>query len=160
MRDLAAALPAVGKLVADMPAAKAVAAVIGGAIAYCLPDQGARDTATAAVVLILLDTLTGVVAARSSGQAISSARLSRALVKLLGYGSVLIVAAICARMVPGATGLSGASVGAVLGLVVATEALSVLENVHRMGLKVPFGLEKFLSAKADAGGNDEVKARL
>ena len=160
MRDLISVLPAVGKLVADMPAAKAFAAVAGGAIAYCLPDQGARDTATAAVVLILLDTLTGVVAARSSGAAISSTRLSRALVKLLGYGSVVIVAAIGARMVPGAVGLSGASVGAVLGLVVATEALSVLENVHRMGLKVPFGLEKFLLAKASTGGKDEVTTRI
>lgn len=114
---------------------------------FVFPAQIGREMAIAAFVLIALDTITGFVSALVAGQAISSARFSRVLVKLLGYGSVIIVSAIVTKFVHNAETLPNVSVTAVLTLVIATEAISVLENVRRMGIKLPLGLDKWLEER-------------
>jgi phage-related holin len=140
----------VGKLFADVAEIKFPAAFLAGTVAYFLPTEAQQGAALGAAHLIALDTLTGVVAARMTGKAITSAKLGRALVKLLAYSSVLSVAAICIKHIPGASIAQAPTVTGVLTLILATEGISVLENVRAMGVTLPFGLEAFLSGRIPA----------
>ncbi len=146
MKDLHAVSNYVAKLAIE-DGWKWLLATAVAAIDFVLPTTLGRDMCLAACVVILLDTITGVVAVAAAGHAISSAKFSRVLVKLLGYGSVMIVAAIATKFIPGAP--SDMSVTAVLTLVLCTECISILENVRRMGIKLPFGLDKWLSNRLD-----------
>lgn len=112
--------------------------------------------AVAAFVLVALDTFTGFWASLVSGRRISSARFSRVLTKLLGYGSVVVVCSVASH-VPGVEGLQGVAVSGVLAFVTLTEGISILENVGRMGVKAPpfllAWLRKRLAATEDSHEN-------
>ncbi|MBN9503834.1 MAG: hypothetical protein BGO01_08845 [Armatimonadetes bacterium 55-13] len=125
------------KLWADLWLPKTVAAGLAGLLDYLLPEHGSRDLALAAAALILLDTATGFWAALVSGKRVSSAKFSRVLTKLLGYGSVVVVCGVASHAVPGAAGFQPVAISGVLGFVVLTEGISILENVGRMGVKAP-----------------------
>lgn len=147
MRELPQLGAIVGKLFADAAVIKWPAALAAGVVGYLFPTEALQTSAVEAGALILIDTLTGMCAAKVSGQPISSARFSRALVKVLGYASVVAVVAIAHRHVPGAEGAQSATVTGVLTLVIATEAISVLENVRRMGLRLPAGLDELIRGR-------------
>lgn len=155
MRWLGEAWQALGKLFLDAPFAKYVAGVTGAAWGWLFPDQGVRDAALAAGLLILLDTLTGLWAAIVTGKAIRSAKFGRALSKVLGYGSVVAVCAVVTRHVPGASGWQSTSVSAVVTLVIATEAISILENVRKLGIRLPFGMERLLEERLGRPAGEE-----
>lgn len=149
MRDFHAFFESLFKLVGDMPMLKTVAMATGGIVGYVFPEEGTAKAAVAAAVLIVLDTITGVAAAASGGKAITSLAFSRTLIKILGYASVVTVCAVAGRHVPGLSEFQGASVTGVVTLVILTEAISILENVHAMGLKLPLGLSELLKKRLD-----------
>ncbi len=145
------ALPEIGTIVAKMLASssggKWLVAGLGALLGYFLPTPAQQSAALGAAHLILVDTITGIVAARQTGEAITSARLGRVLVKLLGYSSVLSVVAVSVNHIPGAMAAHAPTVTGLLGLIIATEGVSVLENVRKMGVSLPFGLEEWLAGR-------------
>lgn len=147
MRELGSAIEMWGKVVEDVSAVKWPLAGFAAGLGYFLPTEAQQSAALGAVYLVLLDTVTGIVAARMSGKAISSAKFGRALVKLLAYSSVLSVFSVCVRHIPGAAVAQGPSVTGILTLIIGTEGISVLENVRAMGVSLPFGLESWLAGR-------------
>ena len=132
------------RLFGDSLALKGWGALVAVLLDYLLPAQASRDLALAAGGLIVLDTFTGLWAAFVSGRKISSAKFSRVLTKLFGYGSVVVVCGVATRAVPGALGFQPTALAAVLGFVALTEGISILENVGRMGVKTPPFFKKWL----------------
>jgi len=151
VRDLNQLGPLIGKLFADVAQVKWPAAILGGLVGYLFPTQALQTAAVEAGALIAIDTVTGMCAAKVSGKAITSAKFSRALVKVLGYSSVVAVVAIAHRHVPGGEHGQPITVTGVLTLVIFTEAISVFENVNAMGLKLPFGADDWLKARLPQG---------
>jgi phage-related holin len=146
-RELSIFASVTAKLFGNAAAGKWLAAFFAGVLTYFLPTSAQQSAALGAAHLIALDTVTGVVAARMSGKAIRSARFGRALVKLLAYGSVISVVAVAVNHVPGGVSVQGASVSSVLTLIIATEGISVLENVRAMGFQLPLGLDQWLEGR-------------
>lgn len=136
-----------GKLFADVAPVKVSLSILSAIVAYFLPTEAQQAAGLAAAYCIVLDTVTGVVAARVSGKPITSAKLGRVLVKLLAYASVLSVVATAVNHVPGANVAQGPSVTGVLTFILLTESVSILENVRLMGLVLPFGLESWLAGR-------------
>lgn len=127
---------------------KLIAALLVGAVSYVLPTQTLRDLAIGLGVFVVLDTVTGIIAARVDGHAVSSAKFSRLLTKLIGYLSVVLVATLAARNVPNFSDLAPAATAATLSLAMVTEGISILENLDRMGMPVPkFIREAFRSSQ-------------
>lgn len=116
---------------------KGATAALVPLIDYFLPLQASRELAVAAILLVALDTITGIWAALVRGRKVSSSKFARVLSKLLGYGSVVIVCSVGSKAVPGAASLQAPAVCWVLGFVAITEGISILENVGRMGVKAP-----------------------
>lgn len=110
-----------------------VKALIVGLMAgatYVFPTKDLQDTAVAASVLVVLDTLTGITAVFVEKKPRTSAGFARVLAKAFAYLSVCAVAAIVEKTIFKGSGLS-ISMG-VLWLVIATEGISVIENVERI----------------------------
>ena len=143
------------KLFADSLPVKALAGIVAAILDYLLPVAASRDLAIAAGVLILLDTGTGFWASMVSGKKISSAKFSRVLTNLLGYGSVVVVCGIATRSVPGAVALQPTALSFVLGFVILTESISILENVGKMGVKTPPFLKQWLKDRLKDKPNEE-----
>ena len=101
---------------------------IGAAMYYVFPGEQLRSAAIAAFILILLDTVTGIAAAVAKGQPRSSKRFARVVTKLLGYMSVCVAAAIVEKTIMRGAGLPITL--AALWLIIATEGLSIIENVE------------------------------
>jgi|CXWL01.1.fsa_nt_gi phage-related holin len=131
---------------------KAISISFGAALAWILPSQAVRDTGIACIVLVALDTITGMVAAIRSGKPISSAKFSRVLSKLIAYGSVVSVVSICGKYLPGMVDFRIPLITASLYLILATEGISVLENAASLGVQLPPGLVKWLKGKL----NDQI----
>jgi len=121
-----------------------VAAVFFGAISgYVLDGPGTADAALGAAILILLDTVTGYLAAVVKKRPRTSVVLGRVLTKTFGYMSVVVVAAVLEQVFPGSgaftvtvgeNAIPLSLVGGVLWLIIAVEGYSILENVEEMGL--------------------------
>lgn len=130
-------LDSICTLVGAEPALKWVLAAGGALVSYFLPNDALKNLAVTAVTFVVCDTVTGVMAARSDGQAVSSARFGRLLTKLTGYSIAVILATMGLRVIPGVAELAPGGSGAVLTMVVVTEAISIIENLDRMGIKLP-----------------------
>lgn len=126
---------------------KIIAAAFAGALEYLFPIETGRAMAVGAMSLILVDTLTGWYAATVAGNKITSAKFSRVLTKILGYGSIVIVAAVAAHTLPGTQDYQHVAVSGVVGFVIVTEGISILENVAKMGLASPPWLKKWLKER-------------
>lgn len=125
--------------------AKWVAAAAGSVVGYVLPAPAERSLALATGLMVLVDTATGLVKAwHVKSEKVSSAKFSRVLVKLFGYSSVVIVVGMARKVLAVPPEWGGAAVSATLTLFFATESLSVLENVHALGLPVPKFLRQLL----------------
>lgn len=133
------------KVFSDLTGFKFVVALSMGLLSFVLPDAVTQGMGASVLVLIFLDTITGVAASFQEGERISSKRFRRVLSKLVGYGSVLIVVAIADRYVLLGALPGSATISAILTLVLIAESVSILENVKRMGLSLPFGLDRLLA---------------
>ena len=130
---------------------KAAAALALGWLEYVLPTDTARHIAIWCLVLIALDTVTGAWACIVKGEALESRKLARLGTKILGYGSVVVVCAAATNALPSAKGMQEIAVCSVLGFVLATEGLSILENATKMGLPVPKKLKNALKGVKQEG---------
>lgn len=103
------------------------------------------------VVLVILDTATGIAAARKKGESIQSLKLGDATNKLLGYLSLHVVTIILAA-IAAAIGLTWAAFLTILVVVymIVRESWSILENVDIMGIDVPPALRRLLRAVDEA----------
>lgn len=127
--------------------------LVAGAIAsadYLFGSDVTRNTAIAAGGLMGLDTITGMVAAWQTGVGFKSAKFSRVLTKVVAYGSAIIVAAVVTHHIPGLSPLHELSVTSIVSLILCTEALSIMENVDKMGFKSFGFIRKLLSGKIKA----------
>jgi len=124
--------------------AKAVTVGLGLSIQYLFGNQTEIDAVYGAAILVVVDSFTGIAVAFKTQTPRTSQRLGRVLTKIFGYLAVIIVAAVTKRaMGPVAT---IPLVNAVLWLIIATEGLSILENVDQLGVgKFPV-LGKILSS--------------
>ncbi|MBN9503640.1 MAG: hypothetical protein BGO01_20655 [Armatimonadetes bacterium 55-13] len=134
------------KLFADAWLLKGLAGILAAILDYTIP-MASRDIAYTAAVLILLDTATGVWAGIVSGKQITSARFSRVLTKFFGYGAVVYVCSAATKTLAGTGQLQSTAISGVLGFVVLTEGISILENVGKMGVKAPPFLKQWLKAR-------------
>ena len=67
------------KLLLDLAVPKWAISLGMGIVSYFLPTQAQREAMLGAMWLVAIDLVTGMIAARSSGKAITSAKLSRTL---------------------------------------------------------------------------------
>lgn len=96
----------------------------------------AKAMLASAFVLVVLDTVTGVFAARKRGEQISSARLRRSIGKAFLYETVIVAAFLSEKyLLSDALPVTKIAAGAI-GL---AELLSVLENVNSATGKNIFG---------------------
>jgi phage-related holin len=135
-----------------------VLAALGGLAAFLFPSEAAIFFAVSAGTLIALDTVTGLLATISEGNPITSPKSRRVFYKLFGYSTLVTVARFVGEgiplSVPGATkemALLGAAYGVcwMLGFIILTEAISVIENVRRMGVNSPLVLTRRLKRVLD-----------
>lgn len=116
---------------------KALAAGAALALDYLFPEQALRGAAGTALALVVIDTVTGVLAAWQTGEPVSSAKMGRVLVKILGYSCVVLAVALTTRAFPGGTVALPFTTSLPLAFVIVTELVSVLENAHKAGLPIP-----------------------
>lgn len=159
MRDLHLIPTYVAKAFTDYPILKWGGVALAVASEYLFGTEVVRNMAIAAFSLMFLDTITGFVAAFCTGLPITSAKLSRILVKIVAYGSSILVAAIVTRHLPGLVSAHATVVTAVIAIVIATEALSIIENIGKMGFKRLAWLSKILEGKLKQLETDPLKPR-
>lgn len=109
---------------------KAMLLAVSASASYLFPTVALQDTAVAAAILIAVDTVSGVTAAFVEKRRRSSQAFRRIITKAFAYLSVCAVAAVVEKTILKGSGLS-VSMG-VLWLIIATEGVSVIENVERV----------------------------
>jgi len=116
-------------------------ATAAATMAWVFPTTSLIESFYGAFALIVFDTLTGVIAAAKEGKAISSK----------GFG-------LATKFLPGLAPAREAAINAVLVTVIATEALSVLENAHRINPE--FGVPQWLAKWLKDRANDEQPPKI
>lgn len=101
--------------------------------------------------LIVLDTITGVVAAKISGEEITSAKMGRFFTKVVSYALGVALIAFAVNAVPlenaeaGAKSIQNFLMTTLLAGIAATEIKSNLENLAKMGYELPAPVTKWLA---------------
>jgi phage-related holin len=142
---------------ADSPALKAVAAALGGALGYIFPTSAVLETATIAAILIVVDTITGLWASLVTGKPIESRKASRMLTKLVGYCIAVATVSLTVRSLPSLGHWQVGACTGILAIVIATEAVSIIENLERIGVKLPRKLVKALKGELKRLNDAEVE---
>lgn len=124
-------------------------AAAAGLLAELHPVEAVRTAVITAVMLLLVDTVTGIYAAIVTGKALSSAKFGRVIAKafvymvfpsVISYGFTAI----------GLAGLASPGATAVATLAVCTEMISITENIERAGImKVPGWVKRLLNDRID-----------
>jgi len=133
-------------------------ATAAATMAWVFPTTSLIESFYGAFALIVFDTLTGVIAAAKEGKAISSKGFGRVIAKLCGYASAVAAVSIATKFLPGLAPAREAAINAVLVTVIATEALSVLENAHRINPE--FGIPQWLAKWLKDRANDEQPPKI
>lgn len=107
---------------------KGALVIIVAVTSYIYPTKGLQDAAIAAGVLVVFDTITGLMAAAIQKKPRTSKAFSRVIAKTFAYLSVSAVATVVEKTIFTNSQLSISMT--VLWLVIATEGLSILENVE------------------------------
>lgn len=137
---------------AQLQDAWAVKLAVAGAAAgleYILPTDVLKSSATALLVLIVIDWLTGILASVKESVRITSARMREGVIKHIGYALLVIAASVMFRTLDSylaGVQLTPAALAVMLVYLGATEFKSVLENLGRMGVKVPKWARSFARA--------------
>ncbi len=119
-----------------------VKAVMGSMIAILayLFDPTQHAALLALFILILADFCFGVTASRKEGQPLRSSKVRRTAIKMTVYFAIVAMTRITENAIP----LLSFMDETLVGFLAATELLSILENVGRMGYAVPAKLTKVL----------------
>lgn len=119
-----------------------VKAIFGAFIATMtyLFDPTQHAALLALFILILADFCFGVTASRFEGNPVRSSKVRRTAIKMTVYFTIIAMARITENAIPLLTFMDETLVG----FLAATELLSILENVGRMGYAVPAKLTKVL----------------
>lgn len=104
-------------------------------------------------VLIIFDFVLGVSASRYTGQQIQSAKLRRSAIKMAVYFMLVAAARVAEHTLPFAF-----LDETVTGFLAATELLSILENVGRLGFAVPQKLVDILGDYTKKRGDEKPTA--
>lgn len=129
---------------------KALAAALAAFAAWLLPTEALQNTALMTVAMLALDTLTGLLASWHNKVPIQSAKMRRLLVKVAGYSVFLIIIAIVSRSIAGGIKAQEMAVTATLGWIIATEAISILENLAAADVPLPPEVKKWLKERLGA----------
>lgn len=124
----------------EHPVVKWLLAACGAVMSYVAGEGTGQRIVLAAAGLIALDAVTGVAASWYERKPIQSRVMGRTIVKILAYGSTLLVAAVMAREIAPGSAATEWSVGGIATLVIVTESVSILENAVRLGIRLPGGL--------------------
>lgn len=130
------------RMFADASITKSIAGIFGAVVAYVFPTAAIQDAAIGAAVLLVIDSITGIWASVVNDRPLESRRFARILSKLIGYSASAIAVSIAFRLLPPLTEFRESAVTAIFWIVIATESISILENVDAMGVRLP----KWLSA--------------
>jgi phage-related holin len=127
----------------DNWATKICSVAAGAAWGYIAQSDAEQSAIVGLAVLVLVDMLTGIMASMKTGKKLSSRRMSDTGVKLLGYLAILTAAASIRKIVghPAGAAIMTASVIPFA----LTEASSIIENAHRMGIKATGGFAKLIA---------------
>jgi phage-related holin len=150
MRDWHLAPAYIARMFGDSALFKFVVAAALTSAEYLFGTDVTRNAAIAAAGLMCLDTVTGMVAAWFTGQGFQSGKFSRVLTKIVSYGSAVIVAAVATHHLPGLSAFHDMSVTTVVSLILCTEALSIMENIDKLGFKSFGFIRVFLAGKIKA----------
>lgn len=117
-------------------------AVFGAFIAMMtyLFDPTQHAALLALFILILADFCFGITASRKEGHPVRSSKVRRTAIKMTVYFAIIAMTRITENAIPLLTFMDETLVG----FLAATELLSILENVGRMGYAVPQKLAKVL----------------
>jgi len=115
---------------------KATAGVGLAAVAW-LYDPLYTEALIALFVLVLIDFVTGVAASRCEGEPIRSARVRHTATKLTAYFTMIAAGHISEVTLPTFACILDETI---TGYLVATELISILENMGRLGYATPASL--------------------
>src|SRR5690606_10180827 len=136
---------------------KWIATMAGALAGYFLPSEDLKKLAIITFATVLFDTVTGMIAAGREGEPIQSRKFSRVDAKLLAYPIAVMMATMIVDVIPGASQLYPAAAAAALALIFATEALSVIENLDRIGVPMPQFVRDAISKFRDEKQPKETK---
>lgn len=137
---------------------KAALALIGMSVEYVLPSDALKTFATGLLVLIIADWLTGLLASVKERVPITSSRMREGVIKHIGYALLVIASSAMFRVLDGylkGVQFTPAVLAAMLAYLCATEFKSVIENVGRMGVKVPKWAKKAAREMVKKFGDEE-----
>lgn len=112
---------------------KCVGALVLAAYSFSF-DRLHEKAMIAVMVLIIMDFITGLIAAKRGGDEIKSSKIFRTVIKTLIYFILISAAHLCELAAPLTRSFLDEMVIAFLAL---TEMVSLLENVGKMGFAVP-----------------------
>lgn len=119
--------------------------IIGLVIYEFMFDVAQTKTLLALFILILLDFITGISAAKIRGEPIRSSKIKHSALKLLAYYAVISGAHLAESSLNSYIAFLD---DAVIAFFMVTELISLMENIGRMGYKVP---SKLLNQLNDIG---------
>ena len=106
----------------------------GLVIAEFFFDSLLAKSMIALLFLIIIDWITGIVAARVSGEVVKSSKILRTPIKIAIYFMLITTARLSEYSLPDVIGYLDETVIAFLAL---TEMISVIENAGKMGYAIP-----------------------
>lgn len=125
--------------------------LVAGVLEYFLPGQQLKDAILSVVGLMLLDMLTGVVAASRKGVPVESSKIGRTALKIAGVLAIVGTIAFALHGVPKMDAFIEPVATVTTSVFIFRETVSIMENLSMGGIKVPKPLMRFLKGKlADA----------
>lgn len=125
----------------------------GAVIAWLSPGDSLAAIGTALIALVVADFATGIRVALRRGEFISSRLWNRLADKAVAYGGVFVLAIAVRKGLPDYPWLAH-GVELLIALVAAGEAISILENVGRLGVPVAGRLARALKVRLRQAEDD------
>jgi len=147
MKDLHLMPAYIYRIVWDAPV-KWLFAALSWLLTFVAPTTTVQNLCLGAFAMMLIDTLTGIWAARATKQQITSARFGRLLTKMCGSGILILIFAITCQVVDGLRVLQPYVISAIATAILFTELVSNVENLKRMGIGLPHWVMSFLEEHA------------
>ena len=127
---------------------KSLFSIIGLALAWVFDDSRGFYPALIVVILIALDSCSGMVRAVRTGEGLSSRKSKRIAWKLIIYGIAILTGRLVDKTLP--TPMFAVVIEVFLAL---TEAQSIIENLGEAGMPIPAKLMKLFTLLKDKDVN-------